>query len=1084
MSDEIRRYAREAFRQMDEGTKHPSEEEFAAMLGGDLTEERRVEISGHLASCAECRERAEDLDQFLADAVQPPDRDLTREWQRLRQRIRPVRTAMVPLWAGIAAAVVAAVAPSYFVWTRIVDSPSRLLAKAYAEQRTFDFRVAGGAYAPMQLARGGSAFASPESLLKAQARLAEEIRSKPDDWDVLRLRGEAELLARQASAAVETLQKAIDLRPDDPGVLADLGVAYALRGDLERQFGDYQPALDYLNRSLHFQPNAPQALFNRALVLERMLLKDQAVEAWEKYLAIDSASPWAAEARRRLTVLKAELKAREEALARVQTDPARFLELVTAGQSVDPEAYLEGVAVTEWLPSVPDAVTTRALQTLATLLQRQGDSWLAEILAAGRTPEEAVAVRELGTALAANRSGDANAGLLAAKRAERVRTSAVLLPARFEEVVSLRILLRSEECLAAAESVVRDLRAHPYLWFRAQALIEYANCALRVGRLSEAALRLSEAQELAHSAGLGGTALRAGIIFLDTVDFTGLPSEFFAGCEKALRQFWSGAYPRERYFQIVNRLGQIAAHSGQSYTAWLLARSGVWASAGPLVEPAARANLAATALAVGEDLEARSNLALADRLFPTIPDGYRVRTSIACANVDLARGDAGAALQRLLQVHVDAAPVLNVTEYYGALGMALLRRKTLPDAIRAFRTSIDMGTRMLSLTYDRERAGVLRAIETSYRGLVAATLAASAPPADSLKIWMEFAALDAGRPSAGRPANPLLCFLELPDEFVGWLVRNDTVTLRRLAVPKESLARVVRRFGRECSDPAPSGGLRQDARQLYEWLVEPFDAQVLDGGRELMLALDGVLAGVPVQALISSDGRYLGDRLTVTVSSGYQMAATERPFLHAGTRALIVADPAIAGNSAIQFPPLPDSRKEAEIIRAIFPGSLVLQGREATAAALEAAHSAAEVVHFAGHGYSGSGNGALLLAPKDPRTADYDLLTSVDLRRQDWSGCRLAVLSACAAAAGEAHGPHNPDSLVRALSKAGASQVVASLWNADSIATGELMRSFYGALADGAAPSQALEIAQQHVRQRREWDHPYYWAGFQMYGTF
>jgi CHAT domain-containing protein len=140
-------------------------------------------------------------------------------------------------------------------------------------------------------------------------------------------------------------------------------------------------------------------------------------------------------------------------------------------------------------------------------------------------------------------------------------------------------------------------------------------------------------------------------------------------------------------------------------------------------------------------------------------------------------------------------------------------------------------------------------------------------------------------------------------------------------------------------------------------------------------------------------------------------------------------------------------------------------------------------VHFAGHGYVSPGNVALMLAPAADSHADYELVHAEDLARQDWSGCRLAVLSACAAASGEARGPHNPESLVRALFQAGASRVAASLWNADSRATSELMTAFYSSLAKGQDPAAALEFARRRIRQVPEWSHPYYWAGFQLYGA-
>jgi len=247
------------------------------------------------------------------------------------------------------------------------------------------------------------------------------------------------------------------------------------------------------------------------------------------------------------------------------------------------------------------------------------------------------------------------------------------------------------------------------------------------------------------------------------------------------------------------------------------------------------------------------------------------------------------------------------------------------------------------------------------------------------------------------------------------------------------------------------------------------------------MELDGVLAAVPVQALRSGDNRYLTDRFAVTISAG--AGAPGRATARTGrSEVAVVANPAIAGESAARFPPLADSAREVEAVRESFPGSL-LEGRGATVLAVATVGATAGMVHFVGHGYTTAGGGALLLTPADPARSDYDLLRPADLRRQNWSECRLVVLSACATAAGQAEGPHNPESLVRALIRAGVPRVVASSWNVDSRATAELMRWFYRSLAAGETPGEALRTAQHEVRRRPEWQHPYYWAGFQLYGT-
>jgi hypothetical protein len=55
----------------------------------------------------------------------------------------------------------------------------------------------------------------------------------------------------------------------------------------------------------------------------------------------------------------------------------------------------------------------------------------------------------------------------------------------------------------------------------------------------------------------------------------------------------------------------------------------------------------------------------------------------------------------------------------------------------------------------------------------------------------------------------------------------------------------------------------------------------------------------------------------------------------------------------------------------------------------------------------------------------------------------------------------------------------------DDEATAELMRQFYtNMLQMGMTPAAALRQAQNSIRQRPEWQAPYYWAGFTLQGEY
>ena len=146
------------------------------------------------------------------------------------------------------------------------------------------------------------------------------------------------------------------------------------------------------------------------------------------------------------------------------------------------------------------------------------------------------------------------------------------------------------------------------------------------------------------------------------------------------------------------------------------------------------------------------------------------------------------------------------------------------------------------------------------------------------------------------------------------------------------------------------------------------------------------------------------------------------------------------------------------------------------------------ILHFATHG---------LLDPKRPENSGLVLSTFNSAGQaqngfvglQDIYGLRapvdLVVLSACQTALGKDVRGEGLLGLTRGFMYAGASSVVASLWKVDDEATAELMRQFYiNMLQKGMTPAGALRAAQNNIRQRPEWQAPYYWAGFTLQGEY
>ena len=75
--------------------------------------------------------------------------------------------------------------------------------------------------------------------------------------------------------------------------------------------------------------------------------------------------------------------------------------------------------------------------------------------------------------------------------------------------------------------------------------------------------------------------------------------------------------------------------------------------------------------------------------------------------------------------------------------------------------------------------------------------------------------------------------------------------------------------------------------------------------------------------------------------------------------------------------------------------------------------------------------------------------------------------------------------LTRGFMYAGATRVLASLWEVDDYATAALMRFFYEGLESGPMrPGAALRAAQLKMLKDPRWQSPYFWASFELQGEW
>jgi CHAT domain-containing protein/tetratricopeptide (TPR) repeat protein len=1015
-------------------------------------------------------------------------------------------------WVAVVIGLVVAGAAFWWIVTwsaRQLKNAEALLAEG--SQRTFDYRLPGAPYAqvhPEEHKR--PAFAKPVPLLEAESLVARRLVRDPDSAPWLRLRARLEMLDLEPETAIATLQHALEQKPDDPDLLADLGVAYALRADTQNRDVDFAYAIEYLSRSLKAKPNSAVAVFNRAIIYERTYLYGPAEGEWRHFLEMETSGTWRAEAQLRLANLEQKLAARQTALTRTSDkDPDSLLRRLAAGQEVEPEEYLDMVVI-EWLPrrSQNDKYE-RALRALAVRFEEQhGDLWLHDVLASKPGKRLTQGLVTLSEAVQANLATESDRALAeSAEAADQLRAAgnaAAVLRAEFEQIYALdQARVSVADCVTKGSAREREAVARSYYWIAGQALLEQGNCDSVIGDFAAARSAYERSLEYSRLAAYPDLELRAAGILAEMQTLAGNLLAAWGVGRMGLAKYWDGSHSGVRAFQIYFDSMRSTEGLGLLQAAYVFGSAAAMAIAETerrRSEATIRAYLADLAVKAGWSARASDEFGQASSLFDQLKDsGLESRTAAELyrAQAEIAGGELQRALWRLEAIRRSAETVPSATvriNYEQALADSLRLNGRPGEAEAAYgRTLGWIEDQLNTLRGFRDRAQLVQLAGKAYRGLLG-LLWERGDVTRAWRLWERFRAAE--RQEEGGEAGleerrarlrseSFLSYAMLPGAVVAWVFDDRGVEGRRLVVKPEDLEKVSLRFLRECSDPtSDQHSLRRDARLLYDWLLAPVVSR-LDSSKVLVVEPDGAVGTIPMQALIDPNSRYFGEKFATTVATGlvdYQARASVGPVV-ADSKALVIADPRLGASMAKAFPVLPEALREAQSIAARFPASVLLSGEQATLAALERQRPDTELLHFSGHGFSNAGNGGLLLSPRNDSTEEAGILDGNALAQQDWTRCRLAVLSACSTGTGETRGPVNPESLVRSLLWAGVARVVASRWNSDSETGVQFMDRFYTSLLGGKDVAVALQAASKELRENEATSHPFYWAAFQSFGT-
>lgn len=282
----------------------------------------------------------------------------------------------------------------------------------------------------------------------------------------------------------------------------------------------------------------------------------------------------------------------------------------------------------------------------------------------------------------------------------------------------------------------------------------------------------------------------------------------------------------------------------------------------------------------------------------------------------------------------------------------------------------------------------------------------------------------------------------------------------------------------------------------------------------IYIGLDGYLQRVPIGILrVYLESKSLGARRIVLVQSIADLGSGDRR--HSGAASTVFYSPefGIGANCSFNqycrehWKKLVYSTEEGKAVSEIL-SARELSGIYATKSSLLNATSP-KVLHISSHaGFSDAANPALLNASlqhgerqvldglynlyivasgANVTPAESSILTYEDLANLDLGGTALVVLSACETGLGGSQRGYGLFGMHRILSSLGADSTLLSMWKVDDEATSVLMIMFYNNLKNGYTVDEALAKAQDRMIKdpklaSRGWNHPYYWAGWQIAG--
>ena len=308
----------------------PDNDVLQELAAGILAPAMAEQTMLHVAECKLCGPTLRQYLREFSEEQSPQNIAILKElqsskpaWQKklVRESIGGGRRfpwlKLVPAMVAMAAVVFAFIQGPPMWAAFQLHQAQKQVAAAFVERRTTTMRLPSVDYSPyspfpvvLGAQDGLSVDEVPPSLHDASGAANKNLRAAKADPQWLQIQGRA-LLWEATPSSLEKAEKDFEKARSDglatPSLEIDLAASYFER-DSRAEHPNLQRTLNLLSEVLS-KPNLSKddqasALFNLAIAYEKTQAWDLAVETWEKYLQVDSASGWTNEARQRLAAAK------------------------------------------------------------------------------------------------------------------------------------------------------------------------------------------------------------------------------------------------------------------------------------------------------------------------------------------------------------------------------------------------------------------------------------------------------------------------------------------------------------------------------------------------------------------------------------------------------------------------------------------------------------------------------------------------------------------------------------------------------------------------------------------------------------